>query len=67
MEEISNPALKKLLEIGKNKSFLTWEEITDTLGQDFVNTPEMESVLKLLSDQNIQVIETDKEYQIALI
>ena len=44
MEEISNPGIQKLLDIAKNKSFITWDEATDVLGQDFINSPEMEVV-----------------------
>ena len=59
MEEISNPGIQKLLDIAKNKSFITWDEATDVLGQDFINSPEMEVVLKMLSEKKIQIIETD--------
>ncbi len=59
MEEISNPGIQKLLDIAKNKSFITWDEATDILGQDFINSPEMEVVLKMLSEKKIQIIETD--------
>ena len=60
MEETSiNPAVKKLLDFAKDKPFVTWDEATDILGQDFVNSPEMENVLKYLSEKNIQLIEPD--------
>ena len=52
MEEISNAAVEKLLKLAKNKPFITWDEATDVLGQDFINSEEMESVLKLLSEHN---------------
>ena len=60
MEETSiNPAVKKLLDFAKDKPFVTWDEATDILGQDFVNSPEMENVLKFLTENNIQLVETD--------
>ena len=60
MEEISNnTAVKKLLDFAKDKPFVTWDEATDILGQDFVNSPEMENVLKYLSEKNIQLVEPD--------
>ena len=59
MEEISNSGIQKLLDIAKNKSFITWDEATDILGQDYINSPEMEVVLKMLSEKKIQIIETD--------
>lgn len=59
MDEMSNSYVEKLLEFAKNKSVITWEEATDILGQDFVNSEAMESVLKILNEKKIQLIETD--------
>ena len=59
MEQNNNPLIEKLLEFGKSKSIITWENVTDILGQDFIHTPEMENVLKLLEENKIQLIETD--------
>ena len=59
MEQNNNPLIKKLLEFGKSKSIITWENVTDILGQDFIHTPEMENVLRLLEENKIQLIETD--------
>ncbi len=60
MEETSiNPAVQKLLDFAKDKPFVTWDEATDILGQDFVNSPQMETVLKYLNEKNIQLVEPD--------
>ena len=60
MEETSiNPAVQKLLDFAKDKPFVTWDEATDILGQDFVNSPQMENVLKYLNEKNIQLVEPD--------
>jgi len=60
MEETSiNPAVQKLLDFAKDKPFVTWDEATDILGQDFVSSPEMENILKLLNEKNIQLVEPD--------
>ncbi|MCR4953148.1 MAG: RNA polymerase sigma factor RpoD [Treponema sp.] len=59
MDETGNnfEAIQKLLDFAKNKPFVTWDEATDILGQDFVNSPEMESVLKILNENKIQLVE----------
>ena len=60
MEEISNnEAVKRLLDFAKNKPFITFDDAADILSQDFVNSPEMENVLKILEQEGIQIIETD--------
>ncbi len=57
--QVSDEIVNKVVEFAKNKSTISWEEITDLLGQDFVNSPEMESLLKVLNEKKIQLIETD--------
>ena len=55
----ANPAVEKLLEFAKSKSFITWDEIIERLGQDFVNQDElMEPVLDKLKEINREPVET---------
>ena len=42
MDQEQNPAISKILEYAKDKSIITWDEISVLVGQDFVNSPEME-------------------------
>ena len=59
MEQDLNPAITKLLEYTKDKQIVSWDEINEILGQDFVNSPKMEGVLQFLNENNIQVMEED--------
>ncbi|MCR5218851.1 RNA polymerase sigma factor RpoD [Treponema sp.] len=52
-----DPRVQKLLEYASSKQIISWDEITDILTQDFVNSKEMEGVLQLLQANNIQVME----------
>jgi len=55
----TNPAVEKLLEFAKTKKIITWDDVIEYLGQDFVNQDElMEPVLKLLKDMNREPVET---------
>ncbi len=55
----TNPAVEKLLEFSKTKKIITWDDVIEYLGQDFVNQDElMEPVLKLLKDINKEPVET---------
>lgn len=55
----TNPAVEKLLEFAKTKKIITWDDVIEYLGQDFVNQDElMEPVLKLLKDINKEPVET---------
>ena len=55
----TNPVVEKLLEFAKTKKIITWDDVIEYLGQDFVNQDElMEPVLKLLKDINKEPVET---------
>ena len=49
-------AVQKLLDFAKNKPFTTWDEATNILGLEIVNSPAMEEILKLLEENNVQLI-----------
>ena len=59
MDQELDPVVEKLLEYAKDKQIVSWDEINEILGQDFVNSPKMENVLQLLTQNNIQVMEED--------
>ncbi len=52
-----SPEVQKLLNYARAKQVISWEEITEILTQDFVNSAGMEDVLQLLNKNNIQVME----------
>jgi RNA polymerase primary sigma factor len=54
-----DPNVEKLLEYAKAKTIITWDEVTDMMGQNFVNSPEMEAVLQLFSENKIQIVEPE--------
>ena len=50
---VGNPAIAKLVEFAKSKRFITWDDVIEYLGQEFVNSDElMEPVLKQIKDIN---------------
>ena len=59
MADTLDSTIEKLLEFAKSKSFITWDEIIERLGQDFVNQDElMEPVLDKLKEINREPVET---------
>jgi RNA polymerase primary sigma factor len=61
MDQELDPKVEKLLDYAKDKQIVSWDEISEILGQDFVNSPKMEDVLQLLTQNNIQVMEEDAD------
>ena len=56
-EQELDPQVVKLLNYAKDKQIVSWDEINEILGQDFVNSPKMEDVLSLLNQKNITIME----------
>jgi RNA polymerase primary sigma factor len=56
MEKIDD-GLKALLESGKEKGFLTYDQVNDHLPDDDTNPEKIDQILTLLEDQGIELIE----------
>ena len=58
MDQEQNPFIHKILDYAKGKPGITYDEISDLVGPDFVNSPAMEEVLGLLAQQHVEIIES---------
>lgn len=59
MDQEQNPFIQKILDYAQGKTAVTYDEISELVGADFVNSPEMENVLRLLAMQHIEIREAD--------
>src|SRR5215472_16520434 len=60
--EKTDDGLKALLELGKEKGFLTYDQVNDHLPDDDTNPEKIDQILILLEDQGIELIdETEAE------
>ena len=57
----SRKEVKALMEIGREKGFLTYDEISDALPQDIVETDRIDDVLNLFSEHDIKIIDSNKK------
>jgi len=55
--------LQKLIATGKEKGFLTYEEINDALPEDISESEEIDEVMALLEEADIEVVESEKKYK----
>ena len=55
--------VKALMEIGREKGFLTYDEISDALPQDIVETDRIDDVLNLFSEHDIKIIDSNKKME----
>jgi RNA polymerase primary sigma factor len=48
---------KKLIELGKSKGFVTYDEVNDHMPEDVVSTDQIDSWLSALGDQGIEIVD----------
>ncbi len=54
-----DPAVAKLLEYGKEKKIISWDEVNDLLPESIINSEKMDQVLVLLEQNKVQLLEED--------
>ncbi len=52
---------QQLIELGKTKGFLTYEEVSSFLPEDMVSSEEIDNLLDVLSTEHIEVVDKDGE------
>ncbi|HEX4445772.1 MAG TPA: RNA polymerase sigma factor region1.1 domain-containing protein, partial [Polyangiaceae bacterium] len=57
--------LQQLIEMGKSKGFLTYDEVNDALPADMVAADQMDDVLGVLGDEDIEIVDAATQVKIA--
>ncbi len=60
---VDRESLRQLVEIGKEKGFVTYDEINEIVEEDFVSSDGFEELIDTLANFNIQVVESEEEYE----
>lgn len=55
--------LQKLVLLGKEKGFLTYEEINDALPEEIAESDSIDEVMSLLEDNDIEIVENEKQFK----
>ncbi|MDW7644999.1 MAG: RNA polymerase sigma factor RpoD [Desulfuromonadales bacterium] len=56
MEEVQN-----LIDLGKEKGFLTYDEVNDSLPADLISSDQLEDVMSMFGEMDIAVVDSDKK------
>ena len=51
---------KKLISLGEEKGFLTYDDVNDLLPTDIVSSEQIDDIIMLFGEKNIDIIDTDK-------
>jgi len=49
--------LEKLLKIGRKKGYITYDELNEILGEDFLQSAQAEEIIEYLQDHNIRIVD----------
>jgi RNA polymerase primary sigma factor len=55
--------LKRLITAGKEKGFLTYDEINEVLPEDLVSADQLDGMMMIFEEMNIEVVENEQQYR----
>ena len=59
-KEMPTDEFKKLISLGKEKGFLTYDDVNDLLPSDIISSDQIDDIIMLFGEKNIDIIDTDK-------
>ena len=62
-ERATSLEVRKLIDMGKEKGFLTYEEVNDTLPEGVLSSEQIDDVMMLFSELGIQVVDSPDQYE----
>ncbi|MBK7551571.1 MAG: RNA polymerase sigma factor RpoD [Syntrophaceae bacterium] len=65
-KEIQSDGVKKLISLGEEKGFLTYDDVNEMLPSDIVSSDQIDEIIMLFGEKNIDIIDTDKGEKIIL-
>jgi RNA polymerase primary sigma factor len=60
-KEYSIKEMEKIIALGRQKGYLTYDEVNDLLPQDLSSSEEIDRLFELLGNEDIQLVETEEE------
>ncbi len=59
-KDLQSEEFKKLLSLGEEKGFLTYDDVNDLLPSDVVSSEQIDDIIMLFGEKNIDIIDTEK-------
>ena len=59
-KEIESDEFKKLITLGEEKGFLTYDDVNDLLPSDVISSDQIDDIIMLFGEKNIDIIDSDK-------
>ncbi len=62
----SNPVLKRLIAKGKERGYVTYDELNETLPQDQLSSDQIDETMTMIAELGISIVDSDEEAEEAL-
>jgi RNA polymerase primary sigma factor len=62
----SNPTLRRLLARGKDRGYITYDELNEALPQDQLTSDQIDESMTMIADMGISIVESDEAEETAL-
>ena len=59
-KDVQSEEFKKLITLGEEKGFLTYDDFNDLLPSDIISSDQIDDIIMLFGEKNIDIIDTDK-------
>jgi RNA polymerase primary sigma factor len=59
-KEIESDEFKKLITLGEEKGFLTYDDVNDLLPSDVISSDQIDDIIMLFGEKNIDIVDSDK-------
>ena len=59
-KEPQSDEFKKLLSLGEEKGFLTYDDVNDMLPPDITSSDQIDDIIMLFGEKNIDIIDTEQ-------
>ena len=59
-KEIQSDEVKKLISLGEEKGFLTYDDVNEMLPSDIISSDQIDEIIMLFGEKNIDIIDTEK-------
>jgi len=60
-KKINPDEIQQLIDMGKEKGFLTYDEVNDMLPANMVSSEQLEDVMSLFGEMDIEVVESESK------
>ncbi len=65
-KEYATKGMEKIIALGKQKGFLTYDEVNDLLPEDLSSSEAIDRLFELLGNEDIQLVENQEEKSIGI-